>query len=151
MVETRGHTLKKSFQKPSLVNSSWDGFGLLGPLPTPSIRKCWLPWFGENHMQATTTTMNSSIHDPIKSRRHCFHFPNFWSCNLSSPSSKMVPELWEDVCGVNVPSVTEKSTVNYSLHFNMLWFSLLATIHCTNKLLWWILRAILIYRYRDKN
>lgn len=38
-----------------------------------------------------------------------------------------------------------------SLHFKLSCVSMFTTIHCTMKLLWWYLRATLVYRYRIMN
>lgn len=75
---------------------------------------------------------------PVMSRRHYMLCPSLSSAsyNLSIPYSTMVLELGREVCDIYVQCLAEQSIDTYFLQSNQLGASLLATTHCTTKLLW---------------
>ena len=86
------------------------------------------------------------------SRKHLLHSCPLWllgSCNLSALVSPII--LNHPRRGVTQMSRMWLSTQRSpsSVHFEQLWISAFTAVHCTNKFLWWVLKAVLIYGYRD--
>lgn len=67
-------------------------------------------------------------------------------CTLFSTNSR----VWEKGCDIDVLIMSEYSTVACSLHFDPLLVSVLASIYCQMKCLWWGLGDAPIYEY-NKN
>lgn len=61
--------------------------------------------------------------------------------SFSIPSSTMVPGLVGSGCATESPSVAEHSLNTYAGYPTHLWVSSLATIHCTDTLIWCSLRV----------
>lgn len=59
-------------------------------------------------------------------------------------------ELWGEKYGIDIPFKAEYSKVFHSLHVNHLWSSVLISIYCKKKCLWWGLSDVKIYGHRNK-
>lgn len=101
----------------------------------------------------------------IKSNLSCFptyrlwpstgYIPLFYSRLLQSLAQSFCPPLlhwsliftWR-VCDIDVPFMAEHYTDIYSPQQDQLWVSVLTTVQCPEKFLWWGLRDVLIYGHR---
>lgn len=72
-------------------------------------------------------------------------FKSFFLFFWNIPWGVVVVEL--RICDLNFPFIVEHSTDTCPLNFGQLWISILTTIPCTEKFLWWRLRGALIYGY----
>lgn len=114
-----------------------------------STMKCQWVQSCATFVQVTNPAVNSWVHWPyfVWNTLFCSSPPQHLAISLA-PLSKYSMSF---KCGCNIDVLfrDEHSTVSYSLHFDQLWTSILTVIHCKKKFLS-VLRAALIYRYKDK-
>lgn len=146
MVNLPGNTPLKRSEAPScsahqlLVLPQLE-VGLVSPFP--SMLELWLASSYAGFVQITKAAVCLWMQ---------WLYPEDTTLPWSSPasgSSSMFSEPWGQEYDVDMPFMAEHFTDTYSMNFDVLWVSVLATIHHMKKLLWWRLRAALVYGLRD--
>lgn len=85
--------------------------------------------------------------------------PRVWCSDYAQPLRYSQPFLWccqglgssSEAFKVEVLLVVENSPGSYSMQLDWLWIFACTTVDYTKKILWWCLKAALIYRYSDMN
>lgn len=107
------------------------------------------------HVQAATTAVSPWVQWSVMARKSLWHLDPH---NPIATRTIFLPPLLQCLLSLGlgaqvwtvVLSVAEQSSHLFSA-FAQWWVSVLAAICCTKKLLWWGLRAALMYEYRDLN
>lgn len=123
-----------------------------GPLSSPCPNVDWL-----DIIQCYADNIRAWVHgcsSSVVSWRWCFTQSSLVSFfgSISGLCSSKSPSLG-GVCTC-MRSGGERGAVfqySYPLHFNQRWVSELATVYCPKHILWWRLRASLIYGSREEN
>ena len=110
---------------------------------------------GISHVLETTVTMSSWVHHSCHAQYTVFLPSSSWSRALGIfliPLPWCTQSLEVKAYNIDVLSYLWPSTTDiYFLHFDHLWVSTSATVHCRKTLLWWGLGTVPVSGYRSIN